>query len=47
MSIASPEELLSEVRVQLKQLRMVISDLLRPWKNSSIVRLKQSFEGWS
>jgi hypothetical protein len=45
--MASPEELLSLVNVQLKQLLMVISDLFRPWKYSSMVRLKHSLEGWS
>ena len=46
-SMAIPDLEDSEVNVHLKQLLIVISDLLRPWKYSWMVRSKQSRAGLS
>ena len=44
---AIPDVGASRVRVQLKQLRMVTSDLFLPWKFSMMESRKQSDGGWS
>ena len=44
---AIPDVSASRVSVQLKQLRMVTSDLFLPWKFSMMDSRKQSDGGWS